>query len=89
MIFMTITTRKATKADIAKLKNNPTWSCEVSEFDWYYDSEEICWLTKGEVIITYGGGNVSIGAGDYAEFPKGLSCVWKVTKPVTKHYELR
>ena len=48
---MTITVRKATEADIAKLKNNPTWSCEVSEFDWHYDSEEICWLTEGEVTV--------------------------------------
>ena len=31
---MTITIRKATEADIDKLKNNPTWGCEVSEFDW-------------------------------------------------------
>ena len=35
---MKIITRKATEADISKLKNNPTWGCDVSEFDWYYDS---------------------------------------------------
>jgi len=86
---MTITVRKATDTDIAYLKNSPTWSCEVSEFDWYYNSEEICWITEGEVIVTYDGGIVSIGTGDYAEFPKGLSCVWNVTKPVKKHYEFR
>ena len=39
---MSITVRKATEADIAKLKNNPTWGCEVSEFDWHYDTGEIC-----------------------------------------------
>ena len=48
---MAITVRKATEADIAKLKNNPAWDC--------------------------------------VEFPKGLSCVWKVTKPVRNHYEFR
>jgi len=89
MDFMSITVRKATEADINKLKNNPTWGCEVSEFDWHYDSEEICWLTEGEVTVTYNGGRVSFGAGDYVEFPQGLSCVWKVTKPVKKHYEFR
>ena len=72
-----------------KLKNNPTWGCEVSEFNWHYDDEEICWLTEGEVTVTYDGGSVSFGAGDYVEFPKGLSCVWNVTKPVMKHYEFR
>ena len=84
---MNILVRKATEADIAKLKNNPTWGCEVSEFDWYYDSDEACILVEGEVTVTYDGKSVSFGAGDYVEFPKGLSCVWKVTKPVHKHYE--
>ena len=84
---MDIAVRKATEADIAKLKNNPTWGCEVSEFDWHYDSNEICWLTEGEVTVTYDGGKATFGAGDYVEFPQGLSCVWKVTKPVKKHYE--
>jgi len=31
--------------------------------------------------VTYSGESVSFGAGDYVVFPKGLSCVWKVTKP--------
>ena len=84
---MQIVTRKATEADISKLKNSPTWGCEVSEFEWSYSQKEVCWLTEGEVTVTYDGGSVSFGAGDYAEFPKGLSCVWKVTKPVRKHYE--
>ena len=86
---MIITVRKATEADIARLKNNPTWGCGVSEFDWYYDSEENCWLTEGEVTVTHDGGSVKFGAGDYVEFPRGLSCVWKVTKPVRKHYEFK
>ena len=86
---MNITVRKATEEDKAKLMNKPTWGCKVSEFDWYYDSEEICILTEGEVTVNFDGGSVSFGAGDYVEFPKGLSCVWKVTQPVKKHYEFR
>jgi len=43
-------------------------------------------LTEGEVTVTYNGGSVSFGAGDYVTFPKGLSCVWDVSKPVKKHY---
>ncbi|MCL1878369.1 MAG: hypothetical protein FWF80_05890 [Defluviitaleaceae bacterium] len=38
---MEIVVRKATEADIAKLKNNPTWGCEVSEFDWHYSREPV------------------------------------------------
>ena len=84
---MKITVRKATEADKAKMQSNPKWECEPSEFDWYYDREEQCLLIEGEVTVTYNGDRVSFGAGDYVVFPKGLSCVWKVTKPVSKHYE--
>ncbi|MDR0271698.1 MAG: cupin domain-containing protein [Clostridiales bacterium] len=84
---MDISVRKATDADKAKLMNKPTWGCDVSEFAWHYDSKEICILIEGEVTVDYNGKSVSFAAGDYVEFPKGLSCVWKVTKPVKKHYE--
>ena len=84
---MNIIVRKATEADKAQMQTKPVWECEVSEFDWYYDSEETCVLIEGEVTVSYDGGSVSFGAGDYVVFPKGLSCVWKVSKPVRKHYE--
>jgi uncharacterized cupin superfamily protein len=83
---MTITVKKPTEAEIAEMKTKPTWGCEVSEFDWHYDSEEICLLTEGEVTVTYSGGEAQFAAGDLVTFPQGLSCVWKVTKPVRKHY---
>ena len=86
---MSITVRKATDEDRSKMMTKPTWGCEVSEFSWHYDDEEVCILTEGEVTVTYDGGSVSFGAGDYVMFPKGLSCVWTVTKPVRKHYEFR
>jgi len=86
---MNITVRKPTEVEKAEMQSKPIWGCEVSEFDWYYDSEEVCLLIEGEVTVTYNGGSVSFGSGDYVTFPKGLSCVWKVTKPVRKHYIFR
>jgi len=86
---MDIIARKATEADKAEMYTKPIWECEISEFDWYYDSEETCVLLEGEVTVIYDGGSVSFGAGDCVVFPKGLSCVWKVTKPVKKHYEFK
>ena len=83
---MSIIVKKPTEAEKADFMKKPTWGCGVSEFDWHYDSEETCLLTEGEVTVTYEGGSVSFGAGDLVTFPKGLSCVWKVTKPVNKHY---
>ena len=83
---MNITVKKATETEKAEMSTKPVWECGVSEFDWFYDSEETCLLTDGEVVVSYEGGSVSITAGDYVVFPQGLSCVWKVTKPVRKHY---
>ena len=83
---MNIIVRKPSDAEKAGMMNEPTWECGVSEFNWHYDSEETCMLTAGEVTVSHSGGSVSFGAGDMVTFPRGLSCVWKVTKPVKKHY---
>jgi uncharacterized cupin superfamily protein len=83
---MKIIVRKPTDVEKADMIKKPTWGCDVSEFDWYYDSEETCLLTKGEVTVLYDDESVTFSAGDMVTFPKGLSCVWKVTLPVEKHY---
>jgi len=81
--------RKPTDAEKAEMITKPIWGCEESEFDWFYDSEETCLLIEGEVTVTYDGGSVLVEAGDLAVFPKGMACVWKVTKPVRKHYTFK
>ena len=83
---MNIIIKKPTEEEKLEMSKQSVWGCEISEFDWHYDSEEICLLIEGEVVVSYEGGSVSFGAGDYVVFPKGLSCVWKVTKPVKKYY---
>jgi len=86
---MEVLVRKPTEEETAKMKSNPVWTCGVSEFDWYYDSEETCLIIEGEVTVKYGEKSVSFAAGDYVVFPEGLSCVWQVKKPVSKHYEFK
>jgi len=83
---MDIRVIKATEAEKLEMSTKPTWGCDVSEFDWHYDSEETCLLIEGEVTVLYEGKSVTFGVGDLVTFPKGLSCVWKVTAPVKKHY---
>ena len=83
---MEITVKKPTDAERQAMTCQPVWTSGVSEFDWFYDSEETCLLLEGEVTVTYDGGSVAFGPGDYVVFPKGLSCVWNVTKAVKKHY---
>ena len=58
-----------------------TWECAVSEFSWEYTDRETCYLFEGEVTVTSNDGAVTFGAGDIVVFPKGLKCIWKVTKP--------
>ncbi len=65
----------------------PIWTKEVSEFPWSYDAPETCLFLEGEVVVTPDGGDpVTVRAGDLVTFPEGMSCVWKVIRPVRKHY---
>jgi hypothetical protein len=67
----------------------PIWEKEVSKFDWYYDTDETCYLLKGKVTVTtQDGQSVNFGAGDLVVFPKGLGCIWDIQEPVKKHYKL-
>ncbi|MBM3860816.1 MAG: DUF861 domain-containing protein [Verrucomicrobia bacterium] len=66
----------------------PIWEKEVSEFPWYYDEQEICLFLEGDVqVMPDGGEPVRFGKGDLVTFPQGMSCTWKVIKPVRKHYK--
>ena len=70
------------------VKSWPIWTCEVSQFPWTYDSKETCYLLEGEVTVTPdGGAAATIKAGDLVIFPAGMSCSWKVTKAIRKHYQ--
>lgn len=77
----------------AEMKACPTWSCDASVFDWYYEEPETCLLLAGEVTVTTAGGDpIHFGAGDLVTFPQGMKCTWdvKCTRdvrvPVRKHF---
>ncbi len=82
-----IEVRRPTEAEIAAMTRWPTWSCEVSTFDWEYDERETCYILEGRVTVRTPDGTVSFGPGDRVVFPKGLRCVWEVSAPVRKHYQ--
>lgn len=66
----------------------PIWEKEVSCFDWYYDSTEVCYILQGKVVVTPENGEpVEFGQGDLVTFPKGLKCVWDIKQTVRKHYK--
>lgn len=65
----------------------PIWEKEVSRFDWYYDSQEVCYLLEGKVVVEEEGGEkIEISKGDLVTFPQGLKCVWDIKEAVKKHY---
>ncbi len=66
----------------------PIWAKEASEFPWQYDAQEICYLLKGDVVVTPDAGEpVEIKRGDLVTFPKGMKCRWNIRKDVRKHYK--
>jgi len=86
---MEIIIRRATEEDIKRMSDKPIWACDVcDDADWFYDYEVQCWISKGEAKVVYDGGSVDVRDGDYCVFPKGLRCVWHVTKPIQKYCEL-
>ena len=67
--------------------NWPIWTKEASEFPWTYDEPETCYFLEGEVTVTGADGETaSVGQGDLVTFPAGLSCTWKISRDVKKHY---
>ena len=87
---MNIIVEKPTPEKPAQLgvRSWPIWTKEVSEFPWYYDSSETCYILEKQVLVTPDGGeSVEINAGDLVVFPKGMSCRRRITKAIRKHYQ--
>lgn len=67
----------------------PTRSKEVSTFTRTYSTREKCYLIEGEAIVTPDDGEpVTIKELDLVDFSAGLSCTWKVIKPIKKYYRI-
>ena len=65
----------------------PIWEKEESEFPWRYSDKETCYILEGAVTVTPEGGQpVEIKEGDLVVFPEGMSCTWRVTRAIRKHY---
>jgi hypothetical protein len=82
--------RKPSSEEEAVCKSWPIWECDESTFDWDYTQTETCLLLEGEVEVTdrpAGENSVKFKQGDLVVFPVGLKCIWKVSKPVKKHYD--
>lgn len=66
----------------------PIWEKEESDFRWFYDETEVCYILEGHIIVTPDGGQpVEIVPGQLVTFSKGLGCRWQILKAVRKHYD--
>jgi uncharacterized protein len=86
---MQVEVKKPSQEELDRLgvKSWPIWEKEESNFDWHYDSKEVCYLLEGDVEVALpDGGLVSFGQGDLVTFPQGLDCKWNIKKKVRKHY---
>lgn len=79
------------KLDVIGVDDWPLWEKGISEFAWTYEREEICYILEGKAIVTPDDGSepVEIIRGDLVTFPKGMSCTWKITEAISKHYRLK
>ena len=67
-----IKVEKPSAETIGEVKRCPTWSKEVSVFDWKYDATETCYVMEGEAKVTTPEGEaVEFGPGDLVTFPRG------------------
>lgn len=84
---MQMKVRKPTKEDIEKTSSWGTWSKEPSEFPWYYEEKETCYILKGKAKARDNKGNeIEFSKGDWVEFEKGLSCTWEINETIEKKY---
>jgi uncharacterized cupin superfamily protein len=83
-----IEVRKATREEEVQAKAWPTWEMEPSELPWHYRQQERCLIAEGQVTVETNDQTVSLGPGDYAVFPQGLDCTWRVKQKTRKHYSL-
>ena len=86
MDTISITKKTDSELDTLRVCTWPIWTCGISEFPWEYVEKETCLLLEGDVEVKTEEETVRFGVGDFVVFPKGLKCIWKVMKPVRKHY---
>src|SRR5580698_4410573 len=61
------------------------WDCTAGKFKWSYDLDELVHVIEGAVIVTGPDGiSKTLGPGDVALFPRGVTVHWHVEHYVRK-----
>ena len=66
------------------------WDCTAGKFTWNYTWDEFVFVLEGEAtVVDEGGESRTFKAGDFANFPAGLSATWHVPEYIKKTFVLR
>ncbi|MBN1159435.1 MAG: cupin domain-containing protein [Bacteroidales bacterium] len=85
---MKVKVKKPSSEEIREASSWGIWSREPSEFPWYYDDKETCYILEGKATVTDARGrSISFAEGDWVEFETGLECTWKIEKAIRKRYK--
>ena len=81
-------TKKPSKQEINETTGWGEWNKEPSEFPWYYDEKETCYILEGKAtVVDKKGKEITFQKGDWVEFEKGLECTWKITENIRKKFK--
>jgi uncharacterized protein len=68
------------------------WSVDVGRYHFVFDYDEFVYMIEGEVTVTDvtpGSPSITLGPGDTAHFPQGVTTIWQVTRKMTKYFVAR
>jgi hypothetical protein len=84
-----MTVKKPTPEEVNTASSWGAWSKEPSQFPWFYDEKETCYILEGEASVTDSAGHtIRFGSGDWVEFEEGLTCTWIIHKTIRKRYKM-
>lgn len=79
--------KKPSAEEVRKTENWGIWQKEPSEFPWFYDEQETCYILEGNAsVVASTGESIEFQAGDLVVFEQGLECTWKISKKIVKRY---
>ncbi|KAK6940415.1 (S)-ureidoglycine aminohydrolase, cupin domain [Dillenia turbinata] len=64
------------------------WEGEPDKFEYTFPAKDTMYMLKGKVKVYIHGHEepIELGAGDFAEFPKGLHVTWQTVETAKKYY---
>jgi len=80
--------KKPSDTEIRQTEHWGIWQKEPSEFPWFYDEKETCYILEGKAsVVASTGESIEFQAGDLVVFEQGLECKWIIREKIVKRYK--